>query len=82
MYPKLRYARLGGMDTRTILRTVLLNAPALARLSGVSLHTIRAVLAGKRQKLYPSTRKKLADGLRKHAELSNDAADLLDPPPS
>lgn len=68
------------MDARTILRTVLLNAPALARLSGVSKHTITAILAGKRHRLYPSTRKKLAAALRGHVVTIAAAADLLDPP--
>lgn len=53
---------------KELLRIAMLNAPSLARLSGVSVHTIRAILAGKRRRLYPSTRVKLAAALRAHSE--------------
>lgn len=68
------------MDTRETLRLAMLNAPALARLSGVKLHTVRALLSGKRGKRpHRSTLRKLAAALRKHSATLASVADTLDP---
>lgn len=66
----------------SLLRTAMLNAPVLAKLSGVSVHTVRAILNGKRARLYPTTRSKLADALRRHAATLLSVADQLAPPAS
>lgn len=59
---------------RRALRQAMLNAPALSKLSGVPLDTVRNALNGKRRPR-PATRAKLADALRRH---SADLAALAD----
>jgi hypothetical protein len=66
------------MTESEILRTALINAPALARLSSLSVHTVRAIIARKRKRLYPSTRAKLAAALRAHSTTLATLADELD----
>ena len=56
----------------------MLNAPELARLSGVPLDTVRNALNGKRRPR-PITRRKLAAALRQHSATLADLADQLDP---
>jgi DNA-binding LacI/PurR family transcriptional regulator len=66
------------MTDSEILKTALINAPALARLSGLSVHTVRAIIARKRKRLYPSTRAKMAAALRAHGATLATLADELD----
>lgn len=63
-----------------ILKAALINAPQLARLSGVSVHTVRAILARKRARLYSTTRSKLAAAMRRHAADLLTLADQLEAP--
>lgn len=78
MYPTSWYAIVAGMEPKRILHDALLNAPALAKLSGVSVHTVRAILAGKRERLYAATRTKLADAMRRHSDTLAALADELE----
>lgn len=68
------------MEPKKILHAALLNAPALSRLSGVPLDTVRAILNGKRTRPYAATRAKLADALRSHSGTLAALADALDRP--
>lgn len=70
-----------AQTTKQLLRTALLNAPALARLSGVKLDTLRALLAGKRKDPHPKTRRRLAAALRGHAVTLESIADQLERAP-
>lgn len=68
------------MNESEVVKTALLNAPELARLAGVSVHTVRAVIAGKRTRLYPSTRAKLAAAFRAHSSTLAALADEIECP--
>lgn len=72
------------MTPKQILRAALINAPELARLSGVSLSAIRAIMRPEGNKAAreprPATRRKLAAALRKHSRTLDTLADSLDPP--
>ena len=56
----------------------MLNAPILARISGVPLATVRNALNGKRRPR-PVTRAKIAAALRAHSATLAVLADHLDP---
>lgn len=77
LYRKVPYPIFRYMETIP-LRDAMLNAPTLARLSGLSVYTIRAILEGKRRRLYPSTRRKLAAALRAHSATLMALADQLE----
>lgn len=64
------------MTDSEILKAALIDAPQLARLSGLSVHTVRAVLHRKRNPR-PETRRKLADALRAHGSNLDTLADAL-----
>jgi DNA-binding LacI/PurR family transcriptional regulator len=68
------------MDEAKLLRQALVNAPQLARLAGVSVHTVRAILARKRTRIYPDTRRKLVAALRQHSATLAALADALADP--
>lgn len=68
------------MKRKTPLQQAMLDAPQLARLSGVKLETVRAILYEKRHGL-PATRRKLATALRQHSATLAALADALEPPP-
>ena len=59
------------------LQAAMLNAPDLARISGVSVWTIRAIINGDRVGS-PDTRRKLAAALRQHSEKIATLADELE----
>lgn len=63
---------------RALLHEAMLNAPTLARMSGVPLDTVRNALNGKRRPR-PATRAKLAAALRAHSATLATLADALDP---
>jgi hypothetical protein len=67
-----------GMIEREALQAVLVNIPELSRMTGLSPHTIRSVLLGRRRLRAP-TRRKLAVALRQHSATLASLADLLDP---
>lgn len=64
---------------RDTLRAAMLNAPSLARLSGVPVDTVRGVLNGKHRPR-ATTRRKLAEAIRAHSGRLAFLADQLDPP--
>jgi hypothetical protein len=73
------------MTDRHAIKTALLNAPQLAKLAGVSVETIRALLKpsyahSARRKLRPETRRKLAAALRQHSATLATLADSLENP--
>lgn len=69
------------MTESEILKAALIDAPQLARLSGLSVHTVRAILHRKRTPR-PETRRKLAAALRAHgSDLDTLAARLEAPRP-
>lgn len=70
------------MEPKDLLRAAMLNAPALARLSGLSIYSVREIMLGRRRRLYPATRRKLGEALRRHATTLAALADHLDPPRS
>lgn len=57
----------------------LVNIPELAKMSGLSPHTIRSVLLGRRRLRTP-TRRQLAAALRSHSATLASLADQLDGP--
>ncbi len=65
------------MIERDAVKAILVNAPELARMSGLSIHTIRSILAGRRGG-HPETRAKLAAALRAHSTTLAALADQLD----
>lgn len=67
------------MDVAKAIQTAMLNAPELARLSDLSVETVRAILYGKRNPR-PETRRKLAAALRAHSQTLATLADQLDTP--
>ena len=67
------------MNERQMLRLAMLNAPSLADLAGVSVYTVREIIAGRRGG-NPETRRKLAAALRQHSDTLATLADALDPP--
>lgn len=66
---------------RDAVKAALLNIPELSKLSGLSSHTIRSVLA-RRRKLRAPTRRKLAAALRAHSSRLAILADQLESPAS
>ena len=67
------------MTRKSLLQQAMLNAPDLARLSGLPVETVRAIIFEKR-KGRPETRRKLAAALRAHSETLSALADQLDRP--
>lgn len=65
------------MIERDAMKAALVNIPELAKMSGLSPHTIRSVLLGRRRLRKP-TRAKLAAALRKHTRTLASLADALD----
>lgn len=59
------------------LRLAMLNAPSLADLAGVSVYTVREIIAGRRDG-NPETRRKLAAALRRHSDTLRSLADQLE----
>lgn len=60
------------------LAAALVNIPQLARMTGLSPHTIRSVLLGRRGLRGPN-RRKLAAALRQHSATLASLADQLEP---
>lgn len=74
---------LSAMTPRTeytaLIRETGWSLRELARRSGVSLNTLRALSAGRNRKPQLQTRQKLAAALRIHAARMLEVADTLDP---
>lgn len=66
-----------GMTDRELLRLAMLNAPSLARMAGVSVYTVREMIAGRREG-NPETRAALAKALREHSDTLGTIADQLE----
>jgi hypothetical protein len=70
-------ARFPAMIEHDAVAAALVNIPELARMTGLSPHTIRSLLL-KRRRLRGPTRRKLAAALRQHSATLSALADQLD----
>ena len=67
------------MKRKTLLQKAMLDAPQLAKMAGLNVETVRAIMYGKRRGL-ASTRRKIADALRRHSADLSVLADQLEAP--
>lgn len=66
-----------GASFKALLHSCLINMPRLAEVSGVSVHTLRAVASGNRR-LGRASSQRIADGMRRYRDHLLTVADLME----